>query len=160
MGLKLAVVGGGSTYTPELVDGFARRADRVAIDEIDLLDIDAERLSIVGGLAQRMLARQGWRGRIVQTADRERAIEGADVVLFQLRVGGQQARLGDETLPPPVPGSSTSRTRSASSARPSPMRGTAASAYAMSRSGSSAGSRPGSESTPSGSSSSRSGSTT
>jgi 6-phospho-beta-glucosidase len=100
MGLKLAVVGGGSTYTPELVDGFARRADRVAIDEIDLLDIDAERLSIVGGLAERMLARQGWPGRIVQTADRERAIEGADIVLFQLRVGGQLARLGDETLPP------------------------------------------------------------
>jgi len=44
MGLKLAVVGGGSTYTPELVDGFARRTDRVAIDEIALLDIDPERL--------------------------------------------------------------------------------------------------------------------
>jgi 6-phospho-beta-glucosidase len=100
MGLKLAVVGGGSTYTPELVDGFARRADRVAIDEIDLLDIDAERLAIVGGLAERMLARQGWPGRVVQTADREQAIDGADVVLFQLRVGGQQARFGDETLPP------------------------------------------------------------
>ena len=59
MGLKLAVVGGGSTYTPELVDGFARRADRVQVDEIALLDIDPERLAIVGGLAERMLARQG-----------------------------------------------------------------------------------------------------
>jgi 6-phospho-beta-glucosidase len=100
MGLKLAVVGGGSTYTPELVDGFARRADRVRIDEIALLDIDPERLAIVGGLAERMLARQGWPGRIVQTTDRDAAIDGADVVLVQLRVGGQQARLGDETLPP------------------------------------------------------------
>ena len=100
MGLKLAVVGGGSTYTPELVDGFARRVDRVQIDEIALLDIDPERLAIVGGLAERMLARQGWAGRVVQTTDRDTAIDGADFVLIQLRVGGQRARLGDETLPP------------------------------------------------------------
>jgi 6-phospho-beta-glucosidase len=100
MGLKLAVVGGGSTYTPELVDGFTRRADRVAVDEIALLDIDPERLAIVGGLAERMLARQGWTGRVVQTTDRDAAIDGADFVLVQLRVGGQRARLGDETLPP------------------------------------------------------------
>jgi len=100
MGLKLAVVGGGSTYTPELVDGFARRADRVAIDEIALLDIDPERLAIVGGLAERMLARQGWAGRVLQTTDRDAAIDGADFVLIQLRVGGQRARFGDETLPP------------------------------------------------------------
>ena len=100
MGLKLAVVGAGSTYTPELVDGFGRRSDRVPVDEIALLDIDRERLAIVGGLAERMLARQGWGGRVVQTTDRDAAIEGADFVLVQLRVGGQQARLGDETLPP------------------------------------------------------------
>jgi 6-phospho-beta-glucosidase len=99
MGLKLAVVGGGSTYTPELVDGFTRRSDRVAVDEVALLDIDPERLAIVGGLAQRMLARQGWPGRLVRTTDRGEALDGADVVLLQLRVGGQAARLGDETLP-------------------------------------------------------------
>jgi 6-phospho-beta-glucosidase len=100
MGLKLAVVGGGSTYTPELVDGIARRTDRVAIDEIALLDIDPKRLEIVGGLAERMLAKQGWGGKVVRTGDRDQALDGADAVLFQLRVGGQQARLGDETLPP------------------------------------------------------------
>jgi 6-phospho-beta-glucosidase len=99
MGLKLAVVGGGSTYTPELVDGFTRRSDRLTIDEIDLLDIDPDRLEIVGGLAERMLRRQGWTGRLVCTTDRHAALEGADFVLFQLRVGGQQARFGDETLP-------------------------------------------------------------
>ncbi len=99
MGLKLAVVGGGSTYTPELVDGFARQADRVAIDEIDLMDIDPERLAVVGGLAERMLRRQGWPGQLVLTDDRTAALEGADVVLIQLRVGGQKARFGDETLP-------------------------------------------------------------
>jgi 6-phospho-beta-glucosidase len=100
MGLKLAVVGAGSTYTPELVDGFTRRADRVPVDEIALLDIDPERLAIVGGLAERMLARQGWTGKVLQTTDRDAAIDGADFVLVQLRVGGQGARLGDETLPP------------------------------------------------------------
>jgi 6-phospho-beta-glucosidase len=99
MGLKLAVVGGGSTYTPELVDGFAKRADRVSVDEIALLDIDRDRLDIVAGLAERMLHRQGWPGRVVRTLDRSEALDGADFVLIQLRVGGQRARFGDETLP-------------------------------------------------------------
>ena len=99
MGLKLAVVGGGSTYTPELVDGFARRSDRLSIDEIDLMDVDPQRLDIVGGLAERMLRREGWAGRLVCTSDRSAALDGADVVLIQLRVGGQEARFGDETLP-------------------------------------------------------------
>ena len=99
MGLKLAVVGGGSTYTPELVDGFARRMDRVTIDEIALLDIDAPRLEIVGGLARRILAKGGWPGRVTLTTDRAAAIDGADFVIVQLRIGGQGARLGDETLP-------------------------------------------------------------
>lgn len=100
MGTKIAVVGGGSTYTPELVDGFARRAARLPVDELVLLDIDAERLEVVGGLARRMLDRAGWTGRLTLTGDREAAIDGADFVLVQLRVGGQAARLIDETLPP------------------------------------------------------------
>ena len=100
MGVKIAVVGGGSTYTPELVEGFVNRASRVPIDELVLLDVDPERLSVVGGLAGRMLARLGWNGRLVLTADRDAAIDGADFVLIQLRVGGQAARLVDETLPP------------------------------------------------------------
>ena len=67
MGVKIAVVGGGSTYTPELVEGFARRHERLPIDELVLLDIDPERLEIVGGLARRMLDRLGWGGRLVLT---------------------------------------------------------------------------------------------
>jgi 6-phospho-beta-glucosidase len=98
--LKLAVVGGGSTYTPELIEGIARRSDRLAVDELHLLDIDPERLEIVGGLAQRMLDRMGWAGRLVLTGNQDEALEGADFVLIQLRVGGQAARLVDETLPP------------------------------------------------------------
>ena len=100
MGVKLAVIGGGSTYTPELIEGITRRADRLPVDELVLLDIDAERLEIVGGLARRMLDRLGWPGRLVLTGDTNAAIDGADFVLIQLRVGGQAARLVDETLPP------------------------------------------------------------
>ena len=99
MGIKIAVVGGGSTYTPELVDGIARRSTRLTADELALFDIDSERLGIVGGLAERMLRRGGWSGKLTITGNRAEALDGADFVLIQLRVGGQQARLVDETLP-------------------------------------------------------------
>jgi len=99
VGTKIAVVGGGSTYTPELVEGFVRRTSRLPIDELVLLDIDRERLDVVGGLARRMLERLEFPGRLTLTQDRDAAIDGADFVLIQLRVGGQAARLVDETLP-------------------------------------------------------------
>jgi 6-phospho-beta-glucosidase len=81
------------------VEGFVNRADRLPIDELVLLDIDADRLSVVGGLAQRMLDRLDWVGRLTLTGNRDSAIDGADFVLIQLRVGGQATRLVDETLP-------------------------------------------------------------
>jgi 6-phospho-beta-glucosidase len=99
MGVKIAVVGAGSTYTPELVDGLATRADRLPVDELALLDIDGPRLEVVAGLAGRMLRRRGWTGRLTTTQDRDAALDGADFVVIQLRVGGQAARLVDETLP-------------------------------------------------------------
>jgi 6-phospho-beta-glucosidase len=99
MGVKIAVVGAGSTYTPELVDGLATRTDRLPVDELALLDIDAPRLEIVAGLAGRMLRKRGWSGRLTPTLDRDAALDGADFVVIQLRVGGQAARLVDETLP-------------------------------------------------------------
>jgi 6-phospho-beta-glucosidase len=99
MGLKIAVVGGGSTYTPELVQGLATREDRLPVDELVLFDIDHERLGVVGGLAGRMLDRAGWGGHLVCTGRREQALDGADFVVMQLRVGGQAMRLADETLP-------------------------------------------------------------
>jgi 6-phospho-beta-glucosidase len=99
MGLKIAVVGGASTYTPELVQGFASREDRLPVEELVLLDPDRERLEVVGGLAGRMLDRAGWRGRLRLTGRREEALDGADFVVVQLRVGGQAMRLADETLP-------------------------------------------------------------
>jgi 6-phospho-beta-glucosidase len=97
--MKVAVIGAGSTYTPELVSGLGRERDAIDVRELVLHDIDAERLEVVGGLAQRMLDRQGYDGRLEQTGDLDRAIEGADYVLVQIRVGGQEARLRDETVP-------------------------------------------------------------
>jgi 6-phospho-beta-glucosidase len=99
MGVKVAVIGGGSTYTPELIDGFVARRDRLPVDELVLQDVDPDRLSVVGSLAGRILTRQGWSGRLVVTSDQAAALDGADFVLIQLRVGGQAARHVDETLP-------------------------------------------------------------
>jgi 6-phospho-beta-glucosidase len=99
MGVKVAVVGAGSTYTPELVEGFSEQHQQLPIDELVLLDINPERLEVVGGLARRILKKRHWTGMLSLTTDRNRALDGADFVVIQLRVGGQQARLLDETLP-------------------------------------------------------------
>jgi 6-phospho-beta-glucosidase len=99
MGVKVAVVGAGSTYTPELVEGFVTRTDRLPVDELALLDIDPERLGIVGALAERMMRRAGWGGSLALTGDAREALEGADYVVVQLRVGGNKARYTDETIP-------------------------------------------------------------
>jgi len=97
--LKLTVVGGGSTYTPELIDGFARLRSSLPIEELVLVDPAADRLELVGGLARRIFAKQGHPGRITATADIDAGVDGADAVLLQLRVGGQAARNQDETWP-------------------------------------------------------------
>jgi 6-phospho-beta-glucosidase len=93
--VKVAVIGGGSTYTPELVSGLAG----LSVDELVLHDIDAERLEVVGGLARRILDRSGFAGELALTGDLDRTLDDADFVLLQLRVGGQAARLKDETVP-------------------------------------------------------------
>src|SRR5690349_22130523 len=97
--MKLTVVGGGSTYTPELIDGFARLRDTLPIEELVLVDPSTERLDLMGPLARRIFARLGHPGRITTTSDLDAAVEGADAVLLQLRVGGQAARHQDETWP-------------------------------------------------------------
>ena len=91
MGVKVAVVGGGSTYTPELVEGFVTRGDRLPVDELVLLDIDRERLEVVGALAERMMRRVGWGGRLVLTrgpgrGDRRRRLR--DRAAARGRAGG------------------------------------------------------------------------
>jgi 6-phospho-beta-glucosidase len=97
--VKVVVVGGGSTYTPELIEGFADRDAALHVEDLVLLDVDAERLDVVGGLARRMLDRRGWPGRLSLTTEQDGAFEGADFVLLQIRVGGQATRFVDETLP-------------------------------------------------------------
>jgi 6-phospho-beta-glucosidase len=97
--MKLAVIGAGSTYTPELVSGLMREQERIGVRDLVLHDIDRERREVVGGLAARMLERQGFGGALSITGDLDRALNEADVVLIQIRVGGQAARLRDETIP-------------------------------------------------------------
>src|SRR2546421_7651846 len=93
--MKIAVIGGGSTYTPELVSGLTR----LDVGEFVLQDVDPGRREIVGGMAGRMLARQGYAGRLEVTGDLDAAVTDAGYVLIQIRVGGQEARLHDETAP-------------------------------------------------------------
>lgn len=97
--MRVTVVGGGSTYTPELVDGIGRLRDSLAVEELVLVDPAAERLELVAGVARRILARQGHPARVVATSDLDAGVAEAQVVLLQLRVGGQAARIGDETWP-------------------------------------------------------------
>jgi 6-phospho-beta-glucosidase len=97
--MKLAIVGGGSTYTPELVDGFARLRDVLPIDEVALVDPDPRRLELVSGMSRRMLGRAGHPARVVATSDLVAGVADADAVLLQLRVGGQDTRSADETWP-------------------------------------------------------------
>lgn len=95
--MKLTIVGGGSTYTPELVDGFTRTD--LPVTELHLVDPDPARLAPVAGMARRMLARAGHPATVVATTDLVSGVADADAVLLQLRVGGQDTRRADETWP-------------------------------------------------------------
>ncbi|MBM3126945.1 MAG: 6-phospho-beta-glucosidase [Chloroflexi bacterium] len=96
--LKVAVVGGGSTYTPELINGFLARMEGFPIGELCLMDIDEDRLDIVGGFAQRMVAARGNPFRVILSTDQRDALMDAAYVLTQLRVGHMEARRRDEYL--------------------------------------------------------------
>ena len=96
-GLKIAVIGGGSTYTPELIEGFIRYFDEVSVAQISLMDISTDRLKIVGDLVARMLGKLPI--ELVRTTNRQDAITGAHFVVSQIRVGGLAARALDERIP-------------------------------------------------------------
>jgi 6-phospho-beta-glucosidase len=96
--LKVAVIGGGSTYTPELVNGFLTRINDFPLDELWLMDIDEERLKVVGGFAQRMVEAKGSPFRVVLSANQRESVQDADYVTTQLRVGHMEARRRDEYL--------------------------------------------------------------
>ncbi|GAB6992227.1 6-phospho-beta-glucosidase [Paenibacillus pini] len=100
-GLKIAVIGGGSSYTPELVEGFIRYYNELPVRELWLVDIDAglHKLNIVGNLAKRMVEKSGLPIEVHLTTDRRKAIAGADFVSTQMRVGMLDARGRDESIP-------------------------------------------------------------
>ncbi len=100
-GLKIATIGGGSSYTPELIEGFIKRLASLPVKDIYLVDIDAglEKLQIVTALAQRMAAKNGTDLQIHATTDRREALKDADFVTTQFRVGLLDARIRDERIP-------------------------------------------------------------
>ena len=97
--MKLAVIGGGSTYTPELVDGIARLAADVKVSELVLVDPDEGRLAVVGPVSARIMRALGHPASVRWTTSLDDGLDGAGAVLLQLRVGGQAARHRDETWP-------------------------------------------------------------
>ncbi len=96
--LKVAVIGGGSTYTPELINGFLERRDSFPVDELWLMDISQERLDVVGKFAQRMVEAKGAPFKVFLTTNQREAIHNANYVITQLRVGMMEARRNDEYL--------------------------------------------------------------
>ncbi len=96
--LKVAVIGGGSTYTPELVNGFLARVEEFPLDELWLMDIDEERLKIVGSFAQRMVEAKGSPFKVILSTNQRESVTDADYVTTQLRVGHMEARRRDEYL--------------------------------------------------------------
>jgi len=96
---KAAIIGAGSTYTPELIEGIIERADNLRFESIVLMDINEKSLELVGGLAKRQLDKGGYRGEITLTTDRKKALDGATVVFAQVRPGGMEGRIRDEKIP-------------------------------------------------------------
>ncbi len=99
--VKIVTIGGGSSYTPELMEGFIKRYDELPIREIWLVDIEEgkEKLEIVGNMAQRMWDATPYDVKIHMTFDRREALKGADFVTTQFRVGLLEARIKDERIP-------------------------------------------------------------
>lgn len=100
-GIKIVTIGGGSSYTPELVEGFIKRYPELPVSDLWLVDIEAgrEKLEIVGQLAKRMIEKAGLPIEVHLTLDRRTALEGADFVTTQFRVGLLDARAKDERIP-------------------------------------------------------------
>jgi len=97
--MKIAIIGAGSTYTPELIEGIINLEQSLGYPEVHLYDIDRRKLDIVGGFARRMAETAGSKCNMVLTMDLIHALSNADFVLCQLRVGGMAARINDEKIP-------------------------------------------------------------
>lgn len=99
-GLKIAIIGSGSTYTPELIDGFIRLRETLPVRQFMFMDIDDRKRTIVGELCIRMLREEKMDSEAILTADLDEAVRDADYVITQIRVGKLPARILDETIPP------------------------------------------------------------
>jgi 6-phospho-beta-glucosidase len=96
--MKISVIGGGSTYTPELINGFISRSERLPLKELWLMDIDPRRLEVVGGFARRMVEAKGLPFKVILSTNQRESIQAASYVITQLRVGMMPARRADEYL--------------------------------------------------------------
>lgn len=99
MGIKIAVVGGASSYTPELFDNLVDFQEELKVDQVVLADLNPEKLDFIAGVCERLLKKSGLGVRLSQTGKLEQAIAGADFVILQIRVGGLEARVRDERVP-------------------------------------------------------------
>lgn len=99
--VKIVTLGGGSSYTPELVEGFIKRYDTLPVSELWLVDIEAgrEKLEAVGALAKRMVEEAGIPMKVILSYDRREALKNADFVTTQMRIGRLSARVKDEHIP-------------------------------------------------------------
>jgi len=98
-GLKIAVIGAGSTYTPELINGFIKRKNELPVDSFFMMDIDEEKLEIVGNMAERMLNANSLSSKVIKTNSLKAALDNTDFVIAQIRVGKLDARIKDEKIP-------------------------------------------------------------
>lgn len=99
MGIRLTIVGAGSSYCPELMQGLIRRRELLTLDELRLTDIDETRLRVVGDFCERVLNRNGLTPRVTQTVQLDRALDGTDYIVTQIRAGRLEARIRDEKIP-------------------------------------------------------------
>lgn len=99
MGLKITVIGAGSSYTPELFADLAVETEPLDVEQVVLMDANEDRAAFVAGVSEKMVKDSGQNIRVIGTADLEEAVQGADFIMLQIRVGGLAARVRDEKLP-------------------------------------------------------------
>jgi 6-phospho-beta-glucosidase len=99
MGIKITVIGGGSSYTPELIADLADKNNLLDVDQIVLMDPNVERAGFIAGVSEKLAQSSGLPVKVSGTSQLEEAVSGADFIILQIRVGGLAARIRDETIP-------------------------------------------------------------
>ena len=99
MGIKLVVIGGASSYTPELFANIANHPGSLDIEQVTLVDLNAEKLEFIAHVCRRLIEVHALKVRLATTTNLDEGLLGADFILPQIRIGGLEARVRDETLP-------------------------------------------------------------